>query len=159
MSIATALTPANSSVRELAVVALQTLLRPVLHDILHRALLDIADQSLVRCRFANAFSSTPMYCGIRRSLRASPRSTALCTIPQASSQLVPVKRVTPVTSHSFKVSISQLSHRKVNCEPGHAQGAGTCRTPCSGHLTRTNRACRYVWQWHVFRCRHTRSCA
>lgn len=56
-----------------------------------------------------------------------------------------------------KISSTGRSKRSVSRLWGSAHGTDTCSTPCVGHLMREIRACRYVRNWQLSRCRQIRS--
>jgi len=94
---------------------------------------------------------TTKWSPVTTSRRARPRATARDMIPSTSSQLSLRRRDTADVLASRSQSITTRSNSAVKREPGSAQGAAICFTPCSGHSTRGTAADTNVRNWHVSR--------
>ena len=93
---------------EFAGSAVETLLRAVFGDVLHRALVQVADQ-----------------CQVLVPLGCRPRVTARSIMPLASSQLSRKIFVAPVTLHCPSTSMARRSKSSVNRDRGPAHGTVT----------------------------------
>ena len=72
---------------------------------------------------------TPRRAGTRRGFRARPRATDRSRTPHGAAPPVRRSRRTPVTSHSWQVSMIRVSKGLVDSDPASAHGPG----PASRH--------------------------